>query len=263
MLGRRLAGHGERAAQLAQGLAVLLVQPVEQRTPGGVGQRLEHQVQVVGHAPSCRYLPACQPGRYGRRMRSSRRSTTTTSRGTGASSACPGWSTTHVHFLPERVQTKVWRYFDEGTSTTASHWPVAYALPGRRAAGDPGPARRAGVPDAALPAQAGHGGLAQRLVGGVRRGHPRIIQSATFYPEPEAPFYVAEALEAGCPHVQGARAGRRLRPAQRRCSTRCGGGWRRPGRRWSSTAARVRCSGEHTGPGRCAGCCSAIPGCSW
>jgi predicted TIM-barrel fold metal-dependent hydrolase len=27
--------------------------------------------------------------------------------------------------------------------------------------------------------------------------HPRVLQSATFYPEPEAPFYVAEALDRG------------------------------------------------------------------
>ena len=69
---------------------------------------------------------------------------------------------------------------------------------------------------------------------------PRILQSATFYPEPEAPFYVAEALERGARifkvHVQVGR----VRPAATRCSTRSGAGWRRPARRSSSTAAPAR-----------------------
>jgi hypothetical protein len=49
VLRRRLAGHRQRTAQLAQRLPVPLVQPVEQEAPGGVGQGLEHGVQVIGH----------------------------------------------------------------------------------------------------------------------------------------------------------------------------------------------------------------------
>src|SRR3712207_8106354 len=41
-----------------------------------------------------------------------------------------------------------------------------------RTAGGARPARGPGLPDAALPAQVRHGGLAQRLVGGVRRSAP-------------------------------------------------------------------------------------------
>ena len=53
-------------------------------------------------------------------------------------------------------------------------------------------------PTLPYPHKAGMARLAQRLVGGVRREPTRsVLQSATFYPEPEAPFYVAEALERG------------------------------------------------------------------
>ena len=80
----------------------------------------------------------------------------------------PGLIDTHVHFLPERVQAKVWQYFAEGEK----HYGVALAArlrPARGRAGrDPRPARRAGLPDAAVSAQGRHGRLAQRLVGGVR-----------------------------------------------------------------------------------------------
>ena len=172
----------------------------------------------------------------------------------------PGLVDVHVHFLPDRVQAKVWQFFERRrASTTAPPWPLRYARPGRGAAGRPRPARRAGVPDAALPAPAGHGGLAQRLVGGVRAtADPRVLQSATFYPEPEAPFYVAEALRRGARvfkvHVQvGGFDPRdplldavwaRLAETGTPIVIHCGSG-----PRW----------GEHTGRSRSPSCCERYP----
>jgi len=34
-----------------------------------------------------------------------------------------------VHFLPPRVQEKVWAYFPNGADNYGTDWPVAYALP--------------------------------------------------------------------------------------------------------------------------------------
>ena len=65
------------------------------------------------------------------------------------------------------------------------------------------------------------------------------------------------------PDLQGARAGRRASTRATRCSTRSGAGWRRPARRWSSTAARGRCAASTPGRRRSPGCWSAIRGCSW
>ena len=88
--------------------------------------------------------------------------------------------------------------------------------------------------------------------------HPRVLQSATFYPEPEAPVYVAEALRRGARvfkvHVQV--GGFDPRDA---VSTRSGAGWRRPARRSSSTAARVRARASTPAPSRCASCCERHP----
>jgi hypothetical protein len=47
--GGRLARHADVSDQLAQGLAVALVQPVEQVSPGEIAQRPEHVVHLSGH----------------------------------------------------------------------------------------------------------------------------------------------------------------------------------------------------------------------
>jgi len=54
VLGGRLAGHGQLAAQFTQRLPVALVQAVEQLPPGRVGQRLEDLVRRCGHDSLCR-----------------------------------------------------------------------------------------------------------------------------------------------------------------------------------------------------------------
>ena len=41
----------------------------------------------------------------------------------------PGLVDTHVHFLPPRVQAKVWQYFENGAANYGTEWPIAYALP--------------------------------------------------------------------------------------------------------------------------------------
>src|SRR3712207_8119647 len=41
----------------------------------------------------------------------------------------PGLVDVHVHFLPDRVQAKVWRYFADPESPYGAPWPLTYALP--------------------------------------------------------------------------------------------------------------------------------------
>src|SRR5829696_4151658 len=41
----------------------------------------------------------------------------------------PGLVDVHVHFLPERVQAKVWQYFAQGETHYGMPWPITYALP--------------------------------------------------------------------------------------------------------------------------------------
>ena len=153
----------------------------------------------------------------------------------------------------------MWQYFAEGEAHYGVPWPLAYALPDEERLAI---LERLGVrafPTLPYPHKAGMAAWLNDWSAEFAAAHPQVLQSATFYPEPEAPFYVAEALERGARifkvHVQVGR----LRPAARSCSTRCGPGWRRPARRWSSTAARARCAGEHTGPAPVTGLLERYP----
>lgn len=110
----------------------------------------------------------------------------------------PGLVDVHVHFLPERVQAKVWEYFGRardhyGTAT----WPITYRLPveERLEVLD-----RLGVrafSTLPYPHKPGMAAWLNDWSAGFADGRPQVLQSATFYPEPEAAGYVAEALDRG------------------------------------------------------------------
>jgi uncharacterized protein len=109
----------------------------------------------------------------------------------------PGLVDVHVHFLPERVQAKVWEYFEAAGTHYGSDWPVAYALPEeeRLAVLD-----RLGVrafPTLPYPHKPGMAAWLNEWSAAFAAGRPQVLQSATFYPEPGAGGYVAEALDAG------------------------------------------------------------------
>ncbi|WP_166533701.1 amidohydrolase family protein [Blastococcus xanthinilyticus] len=109
----------------------------------------------------------------------------------------PGLVDVHVHFLPERVQAKVWQYFEAAGTHYGADWPVAYALPeDERLA----VLERLGVrafPTLPYPHKPGMAAWLNDWSAGFADGRPRVLQSATFFPEPEAPAYVAEALDRG------------------------------------------------------------------
>ena len=110
----------------------------------------------------------------------------------------PGLIDAHIHFLPRRVQAKVWKYFEDAERHYGAHWPIAYALPdddARLAI-----LARLGVrafPTLPYPHKPGMGPWLNDLAAQFAAAHPQVIQSATFFPEPEAPAYVAEALATG------------------------------------------------------------------
>ena len=109
----------------------------------------------------------------------------------------PGLVDVHVHFLPERVQAKVWRYFADAETHYGAEWPVAYALPeaDRLAVLD-----RLGVrafPTLPYPHRPGMAAWLNQWSADFARRDPRVLQSATFYPEPTAADDVTAALDAG------------------------------------------------------------------
>jgi predicted TIM-barrel fold metal-dependent hydrolase len=110
----------------------------------------------------------------------------------------PGLVDCHVHFLPARVQEKVWAYFENGRDNYGTDWPVAYAIPDaeeRLAV-----LERLGVrafPTLPYPHKPGMAAWLNDWSAEFAQGRPQVLPSATFYPEPEAPHYVAEALDRG------------------------------------------------------------------
>jgi hypothetical protein len=109
----------------------------------------------------------------------------------------PGLVDVHVHFLPERVQAKVWQYFAQAQTHYGASWPITYALPeAERLAVLEGLGVRA-FPTLPYPHRPGMAAWLNEWSAGFAAGRPRVLQSATFYPEPEAPAYVAEALDRG------------------------------------------------------------------
>ncbi len=109
----------------------------------------------------------------------------------------PGLVDVHVHFLPDRVQAKVWDYFAQAETHYGAGWPITYALPDheRLAVLD-----RLGVrafPTLPYPHKPGMAAWLNDWSADFAEQRPQVLSSATFYPEPEAPAYVAEALDRG------------------------------------------------------------------
>ena len=109
----------------------------------------------------------------------------------------PGLVDVHVHFLPDAVQRKVWQYFADAETHYGVAWPVQYPLPvpERLAVLDALGVRA--FPTLPYPHRPGMAAWLNDDAAAFAREHPRVLQSATFFPEPEAPRYVAEALAAG------------------------------------------------------------------
>jgi len=171
----------------------------------------------------------------------------------------PGLVDIHTHFMPPNVLAKVWAFFDDSSARAGRAWPIAY----RRPEEDRVALLRAfGVcrfsallyphrPDMAAWLNSWGAGFAART--------PGALHSATFFPEPGAAGYVAEAIGGGArvfkAHLQVGGYDPRdelLDPVW--------GCWPRRGCRSSSTAGRGPCPGRSPGPARSPGSWPAIPG---
>jgi hypothetical protein len=109
----------------------------------------------------------------------------------------PGLVDVHVHFLPDRVQAKVWRFFAEAARNYGRPWPIHYELPvGERLA----ILERLGVrafPTLPYPHKPGMAAWLNAEAAAFAAMHPQVLRSATFFPEPGAAGYVGEAVDAG------------------------------------------------------------------
>ncbi|MGY4720966.1 amidohydrolase family protein [Naumannella huperziae] len=109
----------------------------------------------------------------------------------------PGLADIHVHFLPERMLDKVWAYFDTAGERLGRPWPIQYRLP------EPDRlriARRLGlraIPSLTYPHKPGMARWLNEWCADFAARVPDAVHSATLYPEPDAPDYLARALAAG------------------------------------------------------------------
>ena len=109
----------------------------------------------------------------------------------------PGLVDLHVHFMPKNVMDKVWAYFDAVGPLLGVDWPIAYRtdeqdrLDRLRAMGV-----RA-FPSLLYPHRPGMAGWLNAWARDFAGQHADVLQTATFFPEPEAETYVAQELGAG------------------------------------------------------------------
>jgi predicted TIM-barrel fold metal-dependent hydrolase len=109
----------------------------------------------------------------------------------------PGLADVHTHFLPERMERRVWAHFDAGSPLIGREWPIHYR--------DPAAVRIKTLQD-----------LGVRVFSALAYAHrpdmaaalndwtldfaartPGCLRSATFFPEPSAVAYTTDALERG------------------------------------------------------------------
>ncbi|MEU0134898.1 amidohydrolase family protein [Streptomyces sp. NPDC006296] len=109
----------------------------------------------------------------------------------------PGLIDVHTHFMPERVLSKVWAYFDAAGPLTGLEWPITY----RRDEDERLALLRSfGVLRFTSMLYPHKPGMAAWLNGWAADFAARVpdcLHTATFFPEESARTYVREAVEAG------------------------------------------------------------------
>ena len=118
----------------------------------------------------------------------------------------PGLTDLHVHFLPDAMQRKVWAFFDEAAAHYGTEWPIHYRLPAEQRLAvlrDLGVLRFAPL---VYPHKPDMAAWLNEWVRDFAANTPEAVPTATFFPEPGAGRYLAEALDQGArcvkSHVQ-------------------------------------------------------------
>lgn len=110
----------------------------------------------------------------------------------------PGIADIHVHFMPPRVMTAVWKYFDSAGPMLGRDWPIRYKGTDQERVEF---LRSHGVGLFAGLSYAHKPGMAQFLTDWsveFARQVPEAVATGTFFPEPGVLEYVTQAIESGC-----------------------------------------------------------------
>ncbi|NUR85215.1 MAG: amidohydrolase [Nonomuraea sp.] len=109
----------------------------------------------------------------------------------------PGLIDLHVHFLPERMERRVWHHFNHGGPLMGDGWKIEYEWPVEDRVTR---LRELGVRHFPALAYAHRPDMARDLNDwtlAFARSTPGCLPSATFYPEPGVTGYVRRALDEG------------------------------------------------------------------
>jgi uncharacterized protein len=109
----------------------------------------------------------------------------------------PGLADVHTHFLPSRMERRVWAHFDEAGPLIGREWPIRYR---DSAAARVKTLQNLGVRVFSALAYAHRPDMAASLNDWTldfASSTPGCLPSATFFPERSAPAYVASALQRG------------------------------------------------------------------
>ncbi|MFD5085217.1 amidohydrolase family protein [Kitasatospora sp. NPDC058406] len=109
----------------------------------------------------------------------------------------PGLIDVHTHFMPQNVLDKVWAYFDAAGPLADRPWPITYRGAEDRRVGW---LREFGVrafTAMLYPHKPGMAGWLNGWAAEFAARTPDCLHTATFFPEPGAPGYVARAIEGG------------------------------------------------------------------
>ena len=109
----------------------------------------------------------------------------------------PGLADVHTHFLPERMERRVWAHFDEGSPLIGRPWPIHYR---DSAAARVKTLQHLGVRLFTALAYAHRPQMAEALNDWTldfAGRTPGCLASATFFPEPGAAAYTKAALDRG------------------------------------------------------------------
>jgi hypothetical protein len=109
----------------------------------------------------------------------------------------PGLVDIHTHFMPGNVLDKVWAYFEDGRAAPGQPWPIAYRKtePERIALLRGFGVRRFSA--LLYPHKPGMAAWLNSWAADFAARIPDALHSATFFAEPEAAGYVADAISAG------------------------------------------------------------------
>ncbi|MCC5577260.1 amidohydrolase [Microtetraspora sp. AC03309] len=109
----------------------------------------------------------------------------------------PGLIDVHTHFMPERVLSKVWAYFDAVGPLTGRPWPITYRMEEDERVER---LRSFGVrafTSMLYPHKPSMAAWLNGWAAGFAGRTPDCLRTATFFPEPGAARYVTEAIESG------------------------------------------------------------------